>query len=281
MAQRSSSSRGGTATPTRSRTISAGKTSPSDIAQLTIDQIRSQLKKRGITGISALRKGDLVQTLARALRSEGRAGGPARKSTGPAKRTGTAAARKSTGPAKRTGTAAAAAARKSTPAARQTTASGRVSASARQSRTSPSKAAPSTSARTAERAKIAAASGIRQGRTMSRSLKYAQPISSPEQRPERPGRSLVTTSHDVIRRWAQARNAKPATIAGTEKDGRAGVLTFNFPGWREGGRLRQITWDEWFKTFDLRRLNFIYQEQRSDGKQSNFFKPESPDREDG
>jgi hypothetical protein len=231
---------------------------------LTADQIRSQLKKRGITGISALRKGDLVQTLARALRSEGRrGGGPARKSTGPAKRTGTAAARKST------------------PAARQTTASGRVSASARQSRTSPSKAAPSTSARTAERAKIAAASGIRQGRTMSRSLKYAQPISSPEQRPERPGRSLVTTSHDVIRRWAQARNAKPATIAGTEKDGRAGVLTFNFPGWREGGRLRQITWDEWFKTFDLRRLNFIYQEQRSDGKQSNFFKPESPDREDG
>ena len=119
------------------------------------------------------------------------------------------------------------------------------------------------------------------GRTMSRSLKYAQPISSPEQRPERPGRSLVTTSHEVIRRWAQARKAKPATIAGTERDGRAGVLTFNFPGWREGGRLRQITWDQWFKTFDLRRLNFIYQEQRSDGKQSNFFKPESPNREDG
>jgi hypothetical protein len=116
---------------------------------------------------------------------------------------------------------------------------------------------------------------------MSRSLKYAQPIRSIAEKPERLGRSLVTTSHDVIRRWAQARNAKPATIAGTEREGRAGVLTFNFPGWREGGRLRQITWDEWFKTFDLRRLNFLYQEQKSDGKQSNFFKPESPDREDG
>ncbi|RKR88792.1 hypothetical protein BDK92_3123 [Micromonospora pisi] len=291
MAQRSSSSRGGTATATRSRAISARTSSPSDIAQLTADQIRGQLRKRGITGISALRKDDLVQRLARAMRAEGRAGGgSARQSTGPAKRTGTAArksspaARKSTASA-RTSTASArkstSPARKSASSARTRTASGQVSAAARQRRASPSKAAPSTAARTMERAKNAAANGIRMGRTMSRSLKYAQPISSPDQRPERPGRSLVTTSHEVIRRWARARKAKPATIAGTERDGRAGVLTFNFPGWREGGRLRQITWEQWFKTFDLRRLNFIYQEQRSDGKQSNFFKPESPDREDG
>ncbi|MEV4631063.1 hypothetical protein AB0J90_32825 [Micromonospora sp. NPDC049523] len=297
-AQRSSSSRGGNATATRNRTISAGSSSPSDIAQMTAEQIRGQLRKRGVTGISALRKGDLVQALARALRNEGRrGGGSARTSTRPAKRTTTAArktspARKSTASA-RTATSsvrkststvarkATSAARKATSPSRSRTTSGGVSASARQRRSSPSKASPSTAARTAERAKAAAASGIRIGRTMSRSLKYAQPISSPDQKPERPGRSLVTTSHEVIRRWAQARKAKPATIEGTERDGRAGVLTFNFPGWREGGRLKQITWDQWFKTFDLRRLNFIYQERRSDGKQSNFFKPESPDREDG
>jgi hypothetical protein len=114
---------------------------------------------------------------------------------------------------------------------------------------------------------------------MSRSLKYAQQITSPAEQPERPGRSLVTTNHEVIKRWARARQAKPATIEGTERGGRPGVLTFNFPGWKEGGRLKQVTWDDWFRTFDSRRVNFIYQEQKSDGRQSNFFRTESPERE--
>nr|WP_256091783.1 hypothetical protein [Micromonospora haikouensis] len=84
----------------------------------------------------------------------------------------------------------------------------------------------------------------------------------------------------MIRRWARERNARPATIAGTERNGRAGVLTFNLPGYRESSRVREITWDEWFRTFDGRRLNLIYQEQLRDGRQSNFFRTESPDRED-
>jgi hypothetical protein len=41
-----------------------------------------------------------------------------------------------------------------------------------------------------------------------------------------------------------------------------------------------MSWDEWFKTFDDRRLNFIYQEEGSDGNQGNVFRLESPDRED-
>ncbi|NYH43622.1 hypothetical protein HNR22_003349 [Micromonospora jinlongensis] len=106
-------------------------------------------------------------------------------------------------------------------------------------------------------------------------------ISSLTDRPERPGRSLITANHEVIQRWARERGAKPATIAGTERDGRAGVLTFNIPGYRESSRIREITWDDWFYTFDLRKLNLIYQEQMRDGRQSNFFRTESPDREDG
>lgn len=31
------------------------------------------------------------------------------------------------------------------------------------------------------------------------------------------------TDHDVIRGWAEERDAKPATVPGTEHDGRAGV----------------------------------------------------------
>jgi hypothetical protein len=41
-----------------------------------------------------------------------------------------------------------------------------------------------------------------------------------------------------------------------------------------------VSWEEWFATFDERGLNFIYQEQRSDGQQSNFFRLENPQRED-
>jgi hypothetical protein len=44
--------------------------------------------------------------------------------------------------------------------------------------------------------------------------------------------------------------------------------------------LRHISWEEWFDTFDARGLNFIYQEQRRDGQQSNFFRLENPGRED-
>nr|WP_225851961.1 hypothetical protein [Micromonospora sp. AMSO12t] len=111
-------------------------------------------------------------------------------------------------------------------------------------------------------------------------MRSSQLISSTADRPERPGRSLVTTNHDVIRNWARERGAAPATIAGTEREGRPGVLTFNMPGYRESSRVREITWDEWFRTFDERKLNLIYQEQLRDGRPSNFFRTESPDRED-
>ena len=120
---------------------------------------------------------------------------------------------------------------------------------------------------------------IRTGDQSSKSLKYAQEITSPDDEPERSGRSLATTSHEVIRQWAEARGGTPATVDGTEHDGHAGVLRFVFSD--DTDRLREISWEEWFETFDSRGLNFIYQEERSDGSQSNFFRLENPDREDG
>jgi hypothetical protein len=119
---------------------------------------------------------------------------------------------------------------------------------------------------------------LRLGDQTSRSLKYAQEVTSPDDHPERPGRSLATTSHEVIRRWAEERNGVPATVEGTEHGDRLGVLRFDFGG--DDANLRQVSWDEWFATFDARRLNFIYQEQRKDGRESTFFRLESPDRED-
>lgn len=383
MVQRNSSGRGGTATATKRRPSGTAEISESRIGQMTADAIRGQLRRRGVSGISGLRKPELVKSLVRTLRAEGRGGStatkaaarkttakkaparkagqsstrtaatkapakkaPARKTVAakaPAKR---ATARKTVAakraPAKKTAAKAPAkrAAAKQAPArkapakkapARKTVAAARKAGGTRATvtarpttgaRKAPAKQAPPTRKATAKQApakkapakkataktttarkaparkataakapvkrapakqatarKAAAPIG---GQTApSRSLKYAQQITSTQDQPERPGRSLVTREHDVIRRWAEARDAQPATIEGTERDGRLGVLTFDFPGWRGGGRLRPVSWDEWFHTFDVRRLNFIYQEQLSDGRQSNFFRTESPEREDG
>ncbi|XBP96805.1 hypothetical protein VK199_26555 [Micromonospora sp. CCTCC AA 2012012] len=280
---------------------------------MKVDDIRGQLRRRGVSGISALRKPELVKTLARSLRSEGRAGGAARGSSGPA---GRASATKKTTAAKKTAGArksapsrakaapaakASGARAKATPAAkasgaRAKAAPGRKAAPAKKA--APSRSRTATTARTASaraggtraapaRAAAPATAGtamrtpVRTGRSSARSVSSSQQITSLSDRPERPGRSLVTANHEVIQRWARARNAKPATIAGTEREGRPGVLTFNIPGYRESSRIREISWDDWFRTFDSRGLNLIYQEQLRDGRQSNFFRTENPDREDG
>lgn len=120
---------------------------------------------------------------------------------------------------------------------------------------------------------------VRTGKQTSKSIKYSQEVTSPDEEPEREGRSLVTTSHDVIRQWAEERGGRPSTVDGTEHGDHLGVLRIDFQDKTEG--LREVSWDEWFDTFDKRRLNFIYQENRTDGNQSTFFRLESPDREDG
>ena len=119
---------------------------------------------------------------------------------------------------------------------------------------------------------------MRTGPQSSKSLKYSQEITSLDDDPERAGRSLVTTSHEVIRQWAEERDGVPATVEGTEHGDRAGVLRFDFG--ERTDKLRHITWEEWFRTFDERHLNFLYQEERKDGRQSTFFRLENPERED-
>jgi hypothetical protein len=120
---------------------------------------------------------------------------------------------------------------------------------------------------------------LRTGAETSSSLKYSQEVTSPDDDPERAGRGLATTHHQVIKDWAEAGGGTPVTVDGTEPGDHLGVLRFDFGG--ESENLRQVGWDQWLETFEARKLNFIYQEQRRDGRQSNFFRLESPDREDG
>lgn len=64
-------------------------------------------------------------------------------------------------------------------------------------------------------------------------------------------------------------------MPGSEYNGHLGVLRFDFPGYG-GAVLRPVDWEEWFATFDERRLEFRYQDQRADGSRSNFNRLESP-----
>src|SRR3712207_7637610 len=51
------------------------------------------------------------------------------------------------------------------------------------------------------------------------------------------------------------------SVPGTEHGDHLGVLRLDFGG--DNADLRQVSWDEWFDTFDARRLNFIYQDRKS------------------
>jgi hypothetical protein len=117
------------------------------------------------------------------------------------------------------------------------------------------------------------------GDKLSDSTKRAKWIDSPHEHQDHSGQTLATRSHDVIKQWAEERKATPATVPGTEHSDHLGVLRFDFPGY--GGQdLQEVSWDDWLKTVEDRKLVFLYQEQKSDGSQSNFFRFDSPFRED-
>ena len=113
---------------------------------------------------------------------------------------------------------------------------------------------------------------------LSKSTQRAQWIESPEGKEDHPGQTLATRSVEVIKAWADERNAKPATSPGGDTESPR-VLRFDFPDYDKG--LTHVSWDAWAKTFEDRKLVFLFQQHMKSGKQSNFFRLDSPEREDG
>ena len=214
----------------RNDTPATPEVSESKIAARKADELRRELRKRGVKGTAELKKPDLVKKMIE-LETAG-ATSSAKASAGKAS-AGKAVAGK--------------------------TSVGKASAG----RTSAGKAS----------AGKASSAGAKKGKG---GAAYAQEISSTADKPERNGRSLVTTDHAVIRQWAKARGAKPATVPDTEHDGHLGVLRLDFPGYR-GDRLVEVSWNDWFDAFDKRGLHFIFQQRLASGRRSNFFQLENPD----
>ena len=81
-----------------------------------------------------------------------------------------------------------------------------------------------------------------------------------------------TRDHDTIRRWAEERDGRPASVRGTGDGEDAGILRIDFPGGAGEDQLEHIGWDEWFRKFDENDLEFLYQEEKQSGEGSTFFK---------
>ncbi len=77
----------------------------------------------------------------------------------------------------------------------------------------------------------------------------------------------TTTSHVVIRGWAESHGGKPALIVDPNRLDRAVGLRLDFPGKQDEALLSQahhnqdVSWDEFFKVFEEQQLAFDYLEQ--------------------
>ena len=84
----------------------------------------------------------------------------------------------------------------------------------------------------------------------------------------------VTTDHDEIRKWAEARGGRPAAVRSTQPKDTTGIIRIEFPGApnAKDDNLEEISWDEFFEKFDESNLALLYQEETASGQRSNFNK---------
>lgn len=84
--------------------------------------------------------------------------------------------------------------------------------------------------------------------------------------------SKVTTDHQEIKQWVDARGGTPARVKGTAEGATAGVLRIDYPGYSGEDTLEPITWEEFFEAFEASELAFLYQDETKDGNESRFSK---------
>lgn len=84
--------------------------------------------------------------------------------------------------------------------------------------------------------------------------------------------SKTTKDHEIIRDWVEKRGGKPAVVKGVTR----GLLRIDFPGYGNDDALEEISWDEFFKIFDEKNLELLYQEKTIEGEMSRFNKFVNP-----
>lgn len=81
--------------------------------------------------------------------------------------------------------------------------------------------------------------------------------------------ATTTTDHDEIRKWIEERGGRPAKVKGTEGRDGEGILRVDFRD--PDDKLEPISWEEFFETFEDRKLAFLHQDQQGKNT-SRFFK---------
>ncbi|HET8580890.1 MAG TPA: hypothetical protein VFL98_00265 [Candidatus Paceibacterota bacterium] len=80
-----------------------------------------------------------------------------------------------------------------------------------------------------------------------------------------------TKDHDTIRAWVEDRGGRPSVVKSTHDSPEGGgILRIDFE--EPDDSLEEISWDEFFRIFDERGLEFLYQDEKGDGETSTFFK---------
>ncbi|SJZ93855.1 hypothetical protein [Consotaella salsifontis] len=71
----------------------------------------------------------------------------------------------------------------------------------------------------------------------------------------------ATTDHDTIRSWAEKSGGKPAAVKETHQGGDVGIIRIMFPDApnSEHEWLVEISWDEFFREFEERKLQLLYE----------------------
>lgn len=92
--------------------------------------------------------------------------------------------------------------------------------------------------------------------------------------------SKHTTDHDTIRKWAEQRGGRPSRVKNTghDRSDSGGVLRFDFG--EDDDVLEDMSWEDFFRVFDERKLALIYQEKTASGELSRFGKFVSRDASD-
>jgi hypothetical protein len=79
--------------------------------------------------------------------------------------------------------------------------------------------------------------------------------------PEAQARPHVTTDHAAIRRWVEARGGHPAVVTGAP-GADDHLLRIDLPGgYAEQEFLEPVSWAEFFRRFDEKRLAFEYDDE--------------------
>lgn len=72
----------------------------------------------------------------------------------------------------------------------------------------------------------------------------------------------TTIDHETIRRWAESKGGRPAAVDRTHSGDDVGLIRIMFPDAPNShhGSLVEISWEEFFKEFEAKKLALLFDE---------------------